>query len=44
MPHCKRLLYWIILEKFLVCHTKVEGVYTKKVPTKKHRFAASKEV
>ena len=29
--------------KFLVCHPKIGVIYTKKVATEKHRFAASKE-
>ena len=43
MAHCWRFLYWIIVEKPLVCHPKVREVYIKKVATEKHRFAASKE-
>ena len=31
------------MEDFLVCHPKIEGVYTKKVATEKHWFAANKE-
>ena len=30
--------------KFLVCHPKIGWVYTKKVATEKHRFAANKKV
>ena len=29
--------------KVLVCHPKIGRVYTKKVATEKHRFAANKE-
>ena len=43
IPQCYRLHYWRIVENFLVCHEKIEGVYTKKVATEKHRFAPRKE-
>ena len=31
------------MENFLVCHPKIMPVYTKKVATEKHGFAANKE-
>ena len=31
------------MDNFLVCHPKIWEVYSKKVATEKHRFAASKE-
>ena len=43
MSHSQRPHYWRIVENFLVCHPKIEGVYTKKVATLMHIFAASKE-
>ena len=36
--------YWRIVENFLVCYPKIEGDYTKKLATGKHRFPAPKEV
>ena len=43
MAHSKRLHYTIIEGNVLVCHPIIRGVYTMKVATGKHRFAASKE-
>ena len=31
------------MENFLVCHPKIWEVYSKKVATEKHQFAARKE-
>ena len=42
LVHSQRLHYWLIVERFLVCHPKNGGILGQKVAVEKHRFSTSK--